>query len=102
MLAFYLLGIAGRLLLRYWVRRKMKQFGAGEVPGGGFFYRTWSAGNGFSGRTGSAGRPSGRSASREGEVIVTQTEYARKKVRESVGEYVEYEEIRGAEPEPEK
>lgn len=82
-IGFYLLGLLGRLLIRFLIMRKMKQFGMdGEGAGGayGAFGRTFT----FGGRR----EPQPK---KEGEVTITGVREERK-VSEQVGEYVEYEE----------
>lgn len=77
---FYLLGLLGKLLLTYWIRKKQREF----AEGGGGFSRTytWSSGR----RQASRPRP-------EGDISVQRTEAARGRVNRSVGDYVEYEEV---------
>ena len=83
---FYLLGLVGRLVLRYWLQKKQREFAQNFGEGqGGFTFKqyTW-------------GRPSGarsRRAKRTGEVRVEEMRHIEKRVNRNVGEYVEYEEI---------
>ncbi len=72
-LIFYVAGIAGRWLLRRWLRNKARQFeqaaaGNHAVPGEG--------------------------RRREGEVTVERIDPRQKHVNSKVGEYVEYEEVK--------
>lgn len=85
---FYLIGIIGRFLLRYWIRRKMKQFeqAGGKNSGGtGPFFWTWSSG--------SQNRSSNASPKKEeGEITVTRLN-TEKKISDGVGEYVDFEDV---------
>ena len=78
-LVIWALGFFGRLLLRYWLKKKQKEFAQqfGQAAGG------------FS-QTGARSR---KQAKREGEVSVEQTLRVEKKVNKGVGEYVEFEEV---------
>ncbi len=69
----YLIGLVGRLVLRWWVQRKMRQMGA----------------------DGSAYAGTGRRQpkSKEGTVKVTQVTRESRVVNKNLGEYVEYEEV---------
>lgn len=80
-LGFYLLGYLGRLLLRIWIRRQQKKFG--NDPGA--FYRTYTWGAGQ--------RKEQHAERKEGEIFVDQSLKTEKKVKGSVGDYVEYEEV---------
>lgn len=96
---FWLLGLIGKWLLRYWITKKQRefqqQFGSDSTTGsntGGAF-----GGRGFRGfyTFGGTSEQETRQKKRpEGEVTVTQqeirTEY---QVDKSVGEYVEFEEV---------
>ncbi len=66
----YALGLAGRLLLRWYVRRKQREFAE---------------------RVDTQQKRQGRRP--EGQVTVRQTGRREKHVNRSVGEYVEYEEV---------
>lgn len=79
-IAFYLLGYIARLLFRLWLRRQHKRFG-GE--GGSFRTYTWGMGN----------RTQEKPGREEGKVYVEKSGRIDKKVSNTVGDYVEYEEI---------
>lgn len=83
-LGFYLLGIVGRLLLRMWVRRVQRQFEQGQ--GGGTYSKTYSWGRG-----GAAQRAETRP---EGDVVIQAPATTEKKINKTVGDYVDYEEIK--------
>lgn len=88
---FYVLGLIGKLLLRYWIRKKQREFsqnfGQGASQGGSTF-RQYTWGNG-------ANNPRSSEKPREGEVKIEQTASAKpKKVNKNVGDYVDYEEIK--------
>lgn len=93
---FWLLGQIGRWMLRWWIARKQKefqqQFGANGNATSGTF------GNGaFRGFYTQFGNTNGNKVKkkREGEVTVTRTSrHSEYHVGKSVGEYVEYEEIK--------
>lgn len=88
---FYALGLIGRLLLKYWVRKKQREFSQqfGQNPNAGGFYKQYTWG---------ASRASGNDTqqkTKEGEVKIEQTASAKpKKVSKDVGDYVDYEEIK--------
>ncbi|MCH5306074.1 MAG: hypothetical protein J1E79_06285 [Rikenella sp.] len=96
-LGFWLLGVIGRWSLRWWLAKKQREFqerfgGAGSASGGGSFgdgpFRGFYAN--FGGKSGGTGRKKRR----EGEVTVTRTErQSEYRVRQGVGDYVEYEEV---------
>lgn len=81
---FYLLGFIGRMVLRYWVRRKQREFS--EQFGGSPF-----------GQAGGFGQQSSRQRQQkkkpEGEVSVQQTRKVEKRVSKDVGDYVDYEDV---------
>lgn len=85
--SFYLLGLAGRILLRYWIRKKQREFAENFGEGqGGFTFKQYTWG----------GRPAGsrsQRSARTGEVRVEETRRVEKRVNNKVGEYVEYEEV---------
>lgn len=78
-LVFYLIGVLGRALLGYWIRKKQKEF----AQGGGNPFFQW--------RTSGAPRP--KAGRPEGEITVEQTRVSQRKVKGGVGDYVEYEEV---------
>ena len=82
-IGFYLLGLLGRLLIRFLIMRKMKQFGMDGGGAGGAY--------GAFGRTFTFGGRREPQPKKEGEVTITGVREERK-VSEQVGEYVEYEE----------
>ncbi len=89
---FWLLGIVGQWTLRWWIARKQRefqqQFGSDGKAAGGTF-RNGSF-RGFYADFGS-----NRKKKREGEVTVTHTDrHSEYQVGKSVGEYVEYEEVK--------
>lgn len=75
-LAFYLIGWLGRILLRRWIARKQQEM-AGR----------------FTGNAGYGSRGEGSKARKEGEVTIQSKGSADKKVGRNVGDYVEYEEV---------
>lgn len=79
-LIFYLLGIVGRLLLRYFITKKFKQF-SGDT--------SWQN---FAGQRSESYE--NKQPHQEGEVFITKTAEKSKKVREKVGEYVDFEEVK--------
>lgn len=88
---FYALGLIGRLLLKYWVRKKQRefsqQFGQGANPGGFYKQYTWGARQ--------APGNDRQQKPKEGEVKIEQTASTKpKKVSKEVGDYVDYEEIK--------
>lgn len=98
-IGFWLLGLVGRIFLRYWVLKKQRQMeqqmrDGGAPGGGGFqsfgggnfrgFYSTFSGG-------GAAGQP--KETKKEGEVTIEKTEIA-KSVNHKIGEYVDFEEVK--------
>lgn len=79
LLGFYLIGFIGRLFLRFWIAKKVKDMQNGK--GGGFWTNA----------------PSSRSTSgtkKEGEITITSPGDNDRKIDSSVGEYVEYDEIK--------
>ena len=68
----YLIGLVGRLVLRWWVQRKMRQMGA---DGSGYY----------------GGRRQPKT--KEGTVKITQVTRETRAVDKNLGEYVDYEEI---------
>lgn len=79
-LGFYVLGILGRLWLRWWILRKQKEFAEGSA--GGFY------------SYGSRSHQKKRSGGREGDVTVEKMPGAgSKRVSGNVGDYVEFEEV---------
>lgn len=104
---FWLLGLIGKWLLRYWVAKKQREFqqqfggdGNSSGQGGGAFGGKGFGGfytfGGFPGGGSADGRRAGetRQKKREGEVTIegesVKTEH---QVGKGVGEYVEYEEV---------
>ena len=92
---FWLLGLVGRWMLRWWIAKKQREFQ--QQFGGDGTSASGSFGNGsFRGFYANFGGNPGPKAKRrkDGEVTVTHTtvrsEY---QVNKGVGEYVEYEEI---------
>lgn len=95
-LIFWVLGIIGRMFLRYWVVKKQRQMeqqmrdgGAGgsfQSFGGGNFRGFYST---FSGRP---GEPQ-RSSKPEGEVTIEKSEQT-KATNHKIGEYVDFEEVK--------
>ncbi len=83
-IGFYLAGLLGRILMRYWIIRKQKEFAQGD-------------GNPFFGTYGwRRGGPSDNARPKpEGKVTVKQMHATQKRVNGDVGDYVEYEEIKG-------
>ncbi len=84
----YVLGLLGRMFLRYWLHKKQKEFEEqfGQ-NGGGFTYRQYTWGRG-------ANRQRQENRKREGEVSVQRPAVETKKVNRDVGEYVDFEEIK--------
>lgn len=84
-LGFYLLGIIGRLWLRYWIAKKQREFEKNGTMGGFSFkqYR-WPGG----------GDRQERPSPKEGEIRVDKPGQTQKKVSGKVGDYVDYEEIK--------
>ena len=74
-LAFWLLGVIGRWLLRLWLLRKQREFAER-----------------FGGNAHAGGYHNGPKARPEGDVDVRQTARIEKKVNRNVGDYVEFEE----------
>lgn len=93
---FWLLGIIGRWMLRWWIAKKQREFqqqfgGDGTASGGAFGNGAF---RGFYTHFGGAGTTAGRKKKKEGEVTVTRTERCSEyQVGKGVGEYVEYEEV---------
>lgn len=95
---FWLLGLVGQWMLRWWIARKQRefqqQFGSDGTSAGGSF------GNGpFRGFYANFGKTTAdsRKKKKEGEVTVTRTtRYSEYQVGKGVGEYVEYEEVETA------
>lgn len=84
-LGFYLLGWIGRMLLRYWILKKQKEFQQNGTMGGFTFKQyNWGAGQNRSTQT----------EVREGEIKVERNASTEKKVSGKVGDYVDYEEIK--------
>lgn len=91
---FYLLGIVGKWLLRFWLERKIKQMQNGQGGSkGNFYYKSWG---------GNAGRASGgfnsntsgsRSSKNEGDVTISKNGADTKRVNSKVGDYVDFEEV---------
>ncbi len=75
-IGFYLAGLLGRWLLRYWITKKL-----GNMQG-------------FGG--GSGGRNAGRTdeSRKEGEVRIDRRRASAKRVSSQVGDYVDYEEVK--------
>lgn len=85
-LFFYLFGIVGRFLLKLFITRKMNQFSKGEGTRGFF------GGNFTNSRSNSS--QNSTSSHREGEVFISNNSQKEKKIKDRVGEYVDYEEIK--------
>ncbi|WP_320054627.1 DUF4834 family protein [uncultured Acetobacteroides sp.] len=86
-IGFYLLGFLVRLALKLYIRRMQKRFG-GAGNGGGAFFQNFTYGFGGS-------RQASQDAShREGDVTITSTASAEKKIRRDTGDYVDFEEIK--------
>lgn len=93
---FWLMGIIGRWLLRYWILKKQRQFArqfGGDLNNAGTF-----GGKNFRGFYSFGGFPGGNSAQaeqpdpkKEGEITITRRS-STTTVSKSVGEYIEYEE----------
>lgn len=80
---FYLFGIVFKLLIRYFISKKFKQF-----TGGTSWQDFASSTNQQSSST------QNEQPHREGEVFISKTGGQSKKVREKVGEYVDFEEVK--------
>ncbi|MEG1648348.1 MAG: DUF4834 family protein [Rikenellaceae bacterium] len=81
-IVFYFLSIIGRFLLRYFITKKFKQFSEGGA--------NWQNFGGFQNTTNNQNT----TPHHEGEVVITKTTDNSKKVRDKVGEYVDFEEIK--------
>ncbi len=80
-LTVYILGFLGRLWLRWFIAKKQREFNQGKNTGG-FFYSSSFGGN-----------QSKTNTKKEGEINVEQVQQpTQKKVKEKVGDYVDYEE----------
>ena len=75
---FYVVRLVGRLLLGAWIERRMKEFTRQQQT---------------EAKRSRAGKRA-RSAKREGEITVQNIEHKERQVNRSVGEYVDYEEIK--------
>ncbi|MFI3314356.1 MAG: DUF4834 family protein [Rikenellaceae bacterium] len=82
---FYLLGNIGKFLLKLFIARKMKQFSNGNNRGGSFFS------GGFNTQRESAPN---NDKHKEGEVFISVNSPSQKKIKDKVGEYVDFEEVK--------
>lgn len=93
-IGFWLLGIIGRLLLRFWVgrmQRRMQQ-GGGGAGGGAFNYGPFK---GFYTSYGSAGTSAqSKDKRKEGEVTVETTGQTKSHNHKDIGDYVDFEEVK--------
>ncbi len=87
-MVFYLLGWVGKILLRWWLVRKQREF-ADQFG--------QDQGSAYAGDRRQDGADDARK--KEGEVRVEQAQATSKKVNRNVGDYVEYEEVQDAEQE---
>ena len=76
-IVIYFLGIILKFLFKWWITRKMSQFGGAQGAG-----------------RSSRGEPGQSNKSKEGEVHVSQSTEDTHKVDKKLGEYVDYEEIK--------
>lgn len=79
------------LILRFWIAKKMKEFGnkGGSASGfgGSTFYGTW-------GSTSQYKQAQNQQQPKEGEVHIEQNATSQKKVNTNVGDYIDYEEVK--------
>ncbi len=83
-IGFYLLGFVGRILFRLWLRRIQKRYQQ-NPQGANFRSYTWGSGQ---------QQQQQEQNKREGEVTV-KTQEKQKRVNQDIGEYVDFEEIKG-------
>lgn len=87
-LGVYLFGKLFKLLFQLWLARKVKQF---QQQGGGANFR------GFSSQGTSGGATSGRGTkeqTKEGEVHITNIGGEGRRIKDKVGEYVDFDEVK--------
>lgn len=88
---FYVLGLLGKLFLRYWIKKKQREFQErfGQQGQGGAYGRTYTWG--FDGNN----RQQQKSSQNEGDVTVENiSNNSEKRISKDVGEYVDYEEVK--------
>lgn len=83
LLGFYLLGFIGRLFLRFWIAKKVKDMQNGK--GGAYYGGFW---------TNASSKQNDPNPKKEGDVTITSPGDSDRKIDSSVGEYVEYDEIK--------
>ncbi len=87
-LGFYILGFFARIFLRFWIRKKVKDFEQGKTSGG--FYRAWTNTQGWK-----AQNPNqNQSSQHEGDVTITSDGNRNRNIDKNIGEYVEFDEIK--------
>lgn len=91
-IGFWLLGIVGRVLLKYWIVKKQRQMEQ-QMRDGGFSGGFQGFGGFYNGRAQSSAKQKSTSKP-EGEITVEQREAHNKVVNKNIGEYVDYEEIK--------
>ncbi|MFI3322997.1 MAG: DUF4834 family protein [Rikenellaceae bacterium] len=93
---FYLLSKVGGFLLRLFIKRKMNQFNGGTNSGGGFSGGTGGGANQNNNPFNWANRQNNQNNNqhKEGEVFISRNSSSQKRVKDKVGEYVDFEEVK--------
>ncbi|MFI3330703.1 MAG: DUF4834 family protein [Rikenellaceae bacterium] len=84
-IGFYILGLLGRLWLRWFIAKKQKEFAQGKQSKG-FYYSTSFGGKNNNNNKTNTKKP--------GEINIEQIKTTEKKVNTKVGDYVDYEEVK--------
>lgn len=100
-LGFWLLGVIGRFLLRYWLTKKQRQMEEQMRNGtaGGAQFRGFGNFGGFGGFSSFGGAsaqqtPGADAKKHEGEVTVEKLETDEPSINKKIGDYVDFEEVK--------